>query len=87
MDWSRIERDWSAYRNVAKVRWDRLSEKELLQINGRYDELCAKIQQAYGVSRNEAELQVADWAEQQTERASDDAERSAQTQDQSQTLH
>lgn len=61
MDWYQIERDWQRYRFSAKRRWDRLSENELKQINGKRDDLCAKIQQAYGISRQEAELQIAEW--------------------------
>lgn len=67
MDWTQIERDWPQYRLSAKRRWDRLSEKELLEVNGKRDELRAKIQQAYGISRHEAELQIADWASAQDE--------------------
>lgn len=67
MDWNQIERDWQRYRRSAKRRWDRLSENELRQINGKRDDLCAKIQQAYGIGRDEAEFQIADWTHEQDE--------------------
>ena len=85
MDWNRIERDWRQYRFSAKRRWDRLSENELVQINGKRDDLCAKIQQAYGINRRGAELQIADWAYEQDEPAGGEQHESAQSQ--SQTLH
>ena len=84
MDWTQIERGWPQYRLSAKRRWNRLSEKELLQINGRRDELRAKIQQAYGIDRYEAELQIADWAYEQDEPAH--GEQHGSVQNQSQTL-
>jgi len=61
MDWNRVERDWLRFKPVAKIRWERLSDNELKLVNGKRDELCAKIQQAYGVSRQEAERQIAEW--------------------------
>jgi uncharacterized protein YjbJ (UPF0337 family) len=73
VDWNRIERDWQQFRHSAKRRWDRVSDNELRQINGKHDDLCAKIQQAYGISRQQAELQIADWA-----RAPDEAARGQQ---------
>jgi uncharacterized protein YjbJ (UPF0337 family) len=85
VDWNQIERDWQRYRLSAKRRWDRLSENELRQINGKRDDLCAKIQQAYGVGRDEAELQIADWTHEQ-----DEATRGQQretVQDQTHSLH
>jgi uncharacterized protein YjbJ (UPF0337 family) len=85
VDWNRIERDWQQYRLSAKRRWDRLSENELRQINGKHDELCAKIQQAYGISRQEAELQIADWTRAPDESAGRQQHESVQYQ--SQALH
>ena len=85
MDWNRIERDWWQYKLSAKRRWDRLSDNELTQVNGKRDELCAKIQQAYGISRREAEMQIADWTYGQDEPTRDEQHESVQSQ--GQTLH
>jgi uncharacterized protein YjbJ (UPF0337 family) len=85
VNWDRIERDWRHYKLSAKGRWDRLSENELKHINGKHDDLCAKIQQAYGISRHEAELQIADWTHELDEGAHGQRHESAQYQ--TQTLH
>lgn len=61
MDWNQVERDWERFKPVARIRWERLSDNELKLIHGKREELCARIQQAYGVSRQEAEQQIADW--------------------------
>lgn len=71
MDWDRIEWNWQRFSLKAKHRWNRLSENELKLIRGQRDELCAKIQQAYGIGRCQAELQIADWLIEQ-----DDSEQS-----------
>ena len=65
MNWSTIERQWGQYKPRAKMRWSRLSDNELAYINGNHYELSAKIQQAYGVRREDAELQIAHWAREQ----------------------
>jgi len=65
MNWSTIEEQWSHYKLRAKMRWSRLSDNELAYINGKHYELSAKIQQAYGIRREDAELQIAHWADEQ----------------------
>ena len=65
MNWSTIERQWGHYKRLAKMRWSRLSDNELAYINGNHYELSAKIQQAYGVRREDAELQIAQWVREQ----------------------
>ena len=65
MNWSTIEEQWSHYKLRAKMRWSRLSDNELAYINGKHYELSAKIQQAYGIRREDAELQIAHWAAEQ----------------------
>ena len=83
MNWDRIEQDWKRFKVQAKRKWDRLSENELLQINGSRDQLCAKIQQAYGIGKSEAELQIEEWASGQNPRAPADHLDGGQTQRQS----
>lgn len=61
MEWNQVEDDWQRFRPAAKRRWERLSDNELKLVNGKREELCAKIQQAYGVSRDEAQSQITAW--------------------------
>jgi uncharacterized protein YjbJ (UPF0337 family) len=65
MNWSTIEGQWRHYKLRAKMRWSRLSDNELAYINGKRYELSAKIQQAYGIRRADADLQIAHWADEQ----------------------
>jgi uncharacterized protein YjbJ (UPF0337 family) len=69
MDWSQVEYDWQQFKPVVKRRWERLSDNELKLVNGKRDELCAKIQQAYGVSRQEADRQIINWLNAQSQMA------------------
>ena len=58
MNWDRIEGHWKQFRGRAKERWGRLTDDELDMIKGRRDELVGKIQEKYGLTRDEVERDV-----------------------------
>lgn len=68
MDWNQIQGSWGKYLVAAKSQWDKLSEEQLKAIGGRYDVLAARVQEAYGVSRQQAEFQISEWASRQSSR-------------------
>jgi uncharacterized protein YjbJ (UPF0337 family) len=61
MDWSRIAGNWPHWRGRIRERWGRLTEDQLDRICGRRDQLTGRIQELYGVSREEAERQLRNW--------------------------
>ena len=62
MNWDQIEGKWKELKGRARSSWGELTDDELDQVAGRKDELVGRIQQRYGVEREEAERQVNDWA-------------------------
>ncbi|MDQ2065913.1 CsbD family protein [Xinfangfangia sp. CPCC 101601] len=46
----------------AKVKWGELTDDELDVAEGRRDQLVGKLQQKYGIAKDEAERQVDDWS-------------------------
>ncbi|MGM0450717.1 MAG: CsbD family protein [Pseudomonadota bacterium] len=58
-----IEGNWKELKGRAKQQWGKLTDDQLDVIAGRRDQLAGEIQQAYGVSRDEAEKQVKDFEE------------------------
>lgn len=68
MNWDRIEGDWKQLKGNIKVRWGKLTDDQLDVINGKRDVLAGKIQEAYGISKEEAEKQLNEWQERQKER-------------------
>lgn len=56
-----FENQWSQIRVILKDRWGNLTEEDIRIINGKYDQLIAKIQQRYGISREAAEEEVRNW--------------------------
>ncbi len=61
MNWEQVEAKWKQLTNSAKENWNKLSDEDLHQISGKREQLAAKIQEAYGITRREAEKQVWDW--------------------------
>lgn len=58
MNWEIIERDWEQLKEKVMAEWDNLSADSVDQIAGRRDQLTARIQEAYGISKEEAEEQI-----------------------------
>ena len=60
MNWDRIEGDWKQFKGDIKVRWGKLTDDQL-------DVIAGKVQEVYGVSKEEAEKQLTEWQERQKE--------------------
>jgi uncharacterized protein YjbJ (UPF0337 family) len=56
-----LETQWPQIRDMLKEKFSNLTEEDIRQINGRYDQLVAKLQQKYGYSREEAEERIRNW--------------------------
>ncbi len=61
MDWNQVQGQWKQIKGKAKIKWGKLTDDEIDVIEGRRDQLIGKIQQRYGVKKEEAERQVDDW--------------------------
>jgi uncharacterized protein YjbJ (UPF0337 family) len=44
-----------------KEKWGKLTDDEFDQMAGKRDQLVGKIQERYGITKDEAERQVNDW--------------------------
>ena len=61
MNWDRIQGNWKQVTVQAKEQWGKLTDDDLAVINGRRDQLAGKIEERYGVAKEEAEKQLAAW--------------------------
>jgi uncharacterized protein YjbJ (UPF0337 family) len=59
--WEKIKGSWSQTKGTVKEQWGKLTDDDLLQIEGRRDQLVGKIQTRYGISHDQAEAQVSAW--------------------------
>ena len=65
MNWARVEGNWQEFRGKIKQQWGRLTDDQLEVIAGKRDQLAGKIQETYGISKQEAERQLAHWQHRQ----------------------
>jgi uncharacterized protein YjbJ (UPF0337 family) len=61
MDWNRIEGNWKQFKGRAKEKWGRLTDDDLDVINGRQEQLEGKIQERYGLAKDQAKQDVQAW--------------------------
>jgi len=61
MNWDRIKGNWKQVAGRAKVQWGKLTDDDLEVVAGRRDQLAGKIQERYGVAKDEAEKQLTAW--------------------------
>ena len=58
MDWNRVEGNWKQFKGKVKEQWGKLTDDDFDVIAGKRDQLVGRIQQQYGISKDEAERQV-----------------------------
>jgi len=61
VNWEQVKGRWNQTKGAVKKQWGKLTDDSLAQINGKRDQLVGKIQEAYGINRDEADRQVRDW--------------------------
>jgi len=59
--WEKIKGSWTTTKGAVKEQWGKLTDDDLLEIEGRRDQLIGKLQQRYGITRDEAVRQVEVW--------------------------
>ncbi|MGY6632835.1 MAG: CsbD family protein [Alkalilacustris sp.] len=63
MNWDIVKGKWKQAMGSAKSKWGDLTDDELQQIDGDRQRLVGKVQEKYGLAKDEAEKQVDEWAE------------------------
>ena len=58
MNWDQVKGKWKQYRGAVKEKWGKLTDDEIDKIEGNRDQLVGKIQESYGITKEEAEKQV-----------------------------
>jgi len=61
MNWDIIEGKWDQFKGQMKSKWAKLTDEDLTSLSGKKDQLIGKIQERYGVLKDDAERQVDDW--------------------------
>jgi len=56
-----LQANWDQLKGNVKQQWGKLTDDDVTVMNGRKDELSGKIQERYGISKEEADKQVDEW--------------------------
>jgi uncharacterized protein YjbJ (UPF0337 family) len=62
MNWDRVQGNWKQLKGQIQQRWGKLTDDQFAAINGQREILAGKLQEAYGIGRDEAERQIQDLA-------------------------
>lgn len=63
MNWDIVAGNWKQFRGNVKAQWGKLTDDHLDVIAGKRVELAGKIQEAYGITKDEAEKQIKSFEE------------------------
>jgi uncharacterized protein YjbJ (UPF0337 family) len=58
MNWDIIEGNWTKAKGKVKEQWGKLTDDDLATISGKRDQLAGKLQQRYGIAKDEVEKQL-----------------------------
>jgi len=61
--WNRIQGNWKQLVGSVHQQWGKLTDDDIAQINGEREKLAGKIQARYGVTQQEANQQIDEWAD------------------------
>ncbi len=61
MNWDQIETDWMQFKGKLRHNWAKLTDEDITRINGRREELVARLQERYGFAKAEAEREIGAW--------------------------
>ncbi|MFO0677117.1 MAG: CsbD family protein [Polyangiaceae bacterium] len=61
MNWDQVEGQWKQFSGQVKSKWAKLTDDDLKNLSGKKDDLLGKIQERYGILKDEAEKQVDEW--------------------------
>ena len=61
MNWDRVEGQWKQRRGKAVHHWGRVMNDELAAISGKYEELVGRLQEKFGIAKDEAREQIEEY--------------------------
>ena len=73
MNWDQIQGKWTQMKGSVKQQWGKLTNDDLDVISGSKDKLVGRLQERYGIKKEEAQRQLDSWT--QTVFETDDASR------------
>ncbi len=63
MNWDQVAGNWKQFKGRVKQRWGKLTDQDLTTIEGKRDQLVGKLQERYGIAKDEAEAELKRFSE------------------------
>lgn len=63
--WEKFKGSWTQTKGAIKEQWGKLTDDDVMQIQGRREVLVGKVQTRYGISHEQVEAQVSGWEHKQ----------------------
>jgi len=61
MNWDRVEGNWKEFKGSVQEKWGKLTDDDLNVIEGKRTQLAGRLQQRYGVAKDQAEKEIDAW--------------------------
>jgi uncharacterized protein YjbJ (UPF0337 family) len=61
VNWEQTKGKWNQTKGAVKKQWGKLTDDDLTVIAGQRDQLVGKLQERYGIAKEEADKQVKTW--------------------------
>jgi len=61
MNSDQLQGKWKQFKGNVKERWGKLTDDDVNIINGQRDQLIGRVQERYGIAKEEALKQVDEW--------------------------
>jgi uncharacterized protein YjbJ (UPF0337 family) len=62
-NWDEVASKWQQMGGAAKRQWGKLTDDELLEINGDRELLAGKLEEKYGIARQYVDIQINKWVD------------------------
>ncbi|HEX3684063.1 MAG TPA: CsbD family protein [Bryobacteraceae bacterium] len=62
MNSDQFEGKWKQLKGNVKQRWGKLTDDDVTALSGKKDELVGKLQERYGITREQAQKEADEWA-------------------------
>jgi uncharacterized protein YjbJ (UPF0337 family) len=62
MNWDKIQGSWKQAAGKIKEKWGKLTDDDLTAIAGKRDQLAGRLQQRYGLAKEQAEKELDEFA-------------------------
>jgi len=61
MNWDRIGGNWKQFKGKVQQQWGKLTDDDFDNIQGKRTELAGRLQQRYGIAKDQAEREIDHW--------------------------